>query len=117
MKTNIITICLLFLTLTISSQNITSIWNGAIEVSKGKKINFIFNIQKDRKVYQTTIDIPTQRINGIKAIKTTVKGDSLIVDLSNVGMNYSGKLNAEHTLVNGKMVEGLNSFNLNLSRI
>jgi len=116
MKTNIITICLLFLTLTIFSQNITGIWNGAIEVSKGKKINFIFNIQKDGKAYQTTIDIPTQRINGIKAIKTTVKGDSLIVDLSNVGMNYSGKLNAEHTLVNDKMIEGLNSFNLNLSR-
>lgn len=116
MKTNIITICLFFLTLTVLSQNITGIWNGAIEVDKDKKFNFIFNIQKNEKTYQTTIDIPSQRVNGIKAINTSVKGDSLIIDLSNVGMKYSGQLNADHTLINGKMVEGLNSFTLNLSR-
>ncbi len=116
MKTNLITICLFFITLTVLSQNITGIWNGAIEVDKDKKINFIFNIQKNEKTYQTTIDIPTQRVNGINAIKTSFKGDSLIIDLSNVGMKYSGQLNADHTSINGKMVEGLNSFTLNLSR-
>lgn len=116
MKITTITISLLFFTLTAFSQTITGIWNGAIEVDKDKKINFIFNIQKHEKTYQTTIDIPSQRVNGIKAIKTSVKGDSLIIDLSNVGMKYSGQLNADHTLINGKMVEGLNSFTLNLSR-
>lgn len=116
MKTSIITICLFFLTLTVLSQNITGIWNGAIEVDKDKKFNFIFDIQKIEKTYHTTIDIPSQRVNGIKAIKTSVKGDSLIIDLSNVGMKYSGQLNADHTSINGKMVEGLNSFALNLSR-
>lgn len=115
MKTNIITIGLFFLTLTILSQNITGIWNGAIEVDKDTKFNFIFNIQDDGEAYQTTVDISTQRVNGIKAIKTSVKGDSLIIDLSNVGMTYSGKLNANHTLIKGKIVEGLNSFPLNLS--
>lgn len=115
MKTNIITIGLCFLTLMVVSQNIRGIWNGAIEVNKETKVNFIFNIQDDGKAYQTTVDIPTQRVNGIKAIKTSVKGDSLIIDLSNVGMKYSGKLNANHTLIKGKIVEGLNSFTLNLS--
>jgi len=116
MKTNIITICLFFLTLTVVSQNITGIWNGAIEVDKDKKFNFIFNIEEDGKTYQTTVDIPTQRVNGIKAINTLVKGDNLIIDLSNVGMKYSGKFNAENNTINGKIVEGLNSFSLNLSR-
>lgn len=116
MKTNIITICLFFLTLTVVSQNITGIWNGAIEVDKDTKFNFIFNIQEDGKAYQTTIDIPTQRVNGIKALKTSVNGDSLIIDLSNVGMKYSGKLNASHTSIKGRIVEGLNTFTLNLSR-
>lgn len=116
MKTNIITICLLFLTLTALSQNITGIWNGAIEVDKDTKFNFIFNIKENGKTYQTTVDIPTQRVNGIKALKTLVTADSLIIDFSNVGMKYSGKFNTNRTLINGKLVEGLNSFSLNLSR-
>jgi len=116
MKTYLITICLFFLTFTVVSQNITGDWNGAIELDKDTKFNFIFNIKEDGKAYQTTINIPSQRVSGIKAIKTLVKGDSLIIDLSNVGMNFSGKLNTDHTSIKGKMVEGLNSFTLNLSR-
>ena len=116
MKTSIITTCLFFLTLTALSQNITGLWNGAIEVNEDTKFNFIFNIEEDGKAYQTTVDIPTQRVNGIKALKTWFTADSLIIDLSNVGMKYSGKLNANRTLINGKLVEGLNSFSLNLSR-
>lgn len=116
MKTYLITICLFFLTFTVASQNITGDWNGAIELDKDTKFNFIFNIKEDGKAYQTTIDIPSQRVSGIKAKKTLVKGDSLIIDLSNVGMNFSGKLNTDHTSIKGIMVEGLNSFTLNLSR-
>jgi hypothetical protein len=54
MKTNIITICLFFLTLTVVSQNITGIWNGAIDVDKYTKCNFIFNIQEEGKHPKTT---------------------------------------------------------------
>ncbi len=106
MKTRIITGCLFFLTLTVLSQNITGIWNGAIEVDKDTKFNFIFTIEEDGKVYQTTVDIPTQRVNGIKALKTLFTADSLIIDLSNVGMKYSGKLNSNLDSINGKLIEG-----------
>ncbi len=116
MKTYLITICLFFLTFTVVSQSITGDWNGAIELDKDTKFNFIFNIKEEGKAYQTTIDIPSQRVSGIKAIKTLVKSDSLIIDLSNVGMKYSGKFNVENNTIDGKMVEGLNSFSLNLSR-
>ncbi len=56
MKTITITICLFFLTLTVVSQNITGIWNGAIDVDKYTKCkcNFIFNIQEDGKCPKTT---------------------------------------------------------------
>lgn len=57
MKTSITTICLFFLTLTVLSQNITGIWNGAIEVDKDTKFNFIFTIEEDGKAYQATVDI------------------------------------------------------------
>ena len=107
----IITICIFFITLTALSQNITGVWNGAIEVDKDTKFNFIFNIQDDGKAYQTTVDIPTQRVNGIKALKTLVTADSLIIDLSNVGMKYSGKLNANCTLINGKLEKIFNLLN------
>jgi hypothetical protein len=98
MKTNTITFCLFFLTLTAFSQNITGAWNGAIELDEDKKIHFIFNIAEDGTKYQTTIDIPLQRVIGIKAINTLINNDSLVFDLSNVGMKYNGKLNDDHTL-------------------
>lgn len=116
MKNIIITICLFLLTLTTFSQTITGTWNGAVELDKDTKFNFIFNIEKSGAAYQTTLDIPTQRVSGIKAINTSINRDSLIIDLTNVGMKYSGKLNDDFTLINGKMVEGLNSFALTLSR-
>lgn len=116
MKSIKLIISLLLIALTASSQNITGIWNGAIELADGRKINFIFNIEEEEKSYKTTIDIPTQRVSGINARKTTLIGDSLIIDMTNIGMQYNGKFNANHTLINGKMREGMNSFVLNLSR-
>lgn len=98
------------------SPSIMGTWNGAIELDEGKKINFIFSISKNDTVYETIIDIPSQRVTGIKAIQTSIINDSLIIDLSNVGMKYSDKLNIDHTLINGSIVEGLNTFSLNLSR-
>ena len=116
MKTNIITMCLLILTQTAFTQAFTETWYGAIAINENTKINFVFNIEKEGTTYQTTIDIPTQRVNGIEAINTAVKNDSLVIDLSNVGMKYSGNLSPNCTIINGKMLEGINSFVLNLSR-
>lgn len=116
MKTSIMTICLYFLTVTVFSQGITGTWNGTIAADKDTKINFKFNIKEEGKAYKTIVDVPSQRITGIKALKTLVTVDSLIIDLSNVGMTYRGKRNADGSLINGKLVEGLNSFSLNLSR-
>ncbi len=107
-------IFILIFTSSLFAQDITGTWNGEIQVGS-KKISFIFNISKESK-YNTIIDIPTQRINGITAKTTTFTNGKLIVDMSNVGMVYEGLFNSNTNLIEGKVVEGSNSFSLKLTK-
>ena len=97
------------------SQDISGVWNGAIELGE-KSINFTFKIEKNDSTYSTTIDIPTQRLEGIKASLTTINERKVIIDLSNVGMMYKGQLNSDNTKINGTISESVNSFPLMLKR-
>lgn len=103
MRTSIITIHLFICSISAFTQSITGVWNGAIKLSGDKKIYFVVNLQKNDTIFNTTVDIPTQRVSGIKAKSTMVKGDSLIFDLLNVGMMYRGRLQENRNTINGKM--------------
>ncbi|KZS42370.1 hypothetical protein AWE51_02715 [Aquimarina aggregata] len=116
MKTRYITIIFLFFSLVSFSQEIKGIWSGGINVGENKTINFTFTITKEGQSYSTIIDIPTQRIKGIKAQSTNYKRDSLIIDFSNVGMFYKGVFKTNYSEIKGRITEGLNSFVLNLKR-
>ncbi|AKA35372.1 alpha/beta hydrolase family protein [Flagellimonas lutaonensis] len=116
MKKYILTIAFLVSGLLTMAQNISGTWGGNITLPNEKKIQFIFTIEENQDNYKTVVDIPTQRVNNITAIKTTLKNDSLVIDFSNVGMKYLGKLNTIHFEISGKVVEGINAFPLTLSR-
>ncbi|WP_235297111.1 alpha/beta hydrolase [Portibacter marinus] len=116
MKKYIITLTFLLSGLLSIAQDISGNWGGHITLPNEKKIQFIFNIEENQGNYKTVVDIRTQRVNNITAMKTTLKNDSLIVDFSNVGMKYFGKLNVSLSEINGKVVEGINAFPLTLSR-
>ncbi|NER15208.1 alpha/beta fold hydrolase [Leptobacterium flavescens] len=98
------------------SQEISGVWNGAIQVGANKKINFIFKIEKKDTGYHTVVDVPTQRVTGIQSKATHFKDGELIVDITNVGMNYKGRYNKDKEQFEGEVTEGASSFPLILSR-
>ncbi len=112
---NILLLTIILYSITSFSQDISGNWGGSIELDN-RTIDFVFHIDKDTSGYTSIIDIPSQRMKGIKPLQTLFNSDSLIIDLSNVGMQYKGKFNKKENTISGKMIEGAANFTLNLSK-
>ncbi|WP_178988735.1 alpha/beta hydrolase family protein [Winogradskyella schleiferi] len=116
MKTITITILLILLAITTArSQDISGHWNGTTKRGD-KEITFVFNIKPENATYSTSMDIPTFRIAGIKPSATTFTNGKLIIDGSNVGMNYTGVFNTEAQQFEGTYKEGGIEMVLNLKK-
>jgi len=111
----IITLCISLFSLTGFTQDISGKWNGEVQGSKGP-ILFVFTIENNNGSYVTTIDVPTQRVSGMKPKTTHFKNSELSVDGSNLGLKYQGKLNQDGSQIVGKFTEGANSFPLVLKK-
>ena len=116
MKTLTIIILLNLLAITSArSQDISGHWNGTTKRGD-KEITFVFNIKQENATYSTTMDVPTFRIAGIKPSATTFTNGKLIIDGSNVGMNYTGVFNTEAQQFEGIYKEGGIEMVLNLKK-
>lgn len=116
MKTLTIIILLNLLAITSArSQDISGHWNGTTKRGD-KEITFVFNIKQENVTYSTTMDVPTFRIAGIKPSATTFTNGKLIIDGSNVGMNYTGVFNTEAQQFEGIYKEGGIEMVLNLKK-
>ncbi|MFT5436476.1 MAG: alpha/beta superfamily hydrolase [Ulvibacter sp.] len=97
------------------SQDISGDWNG--EAKRGEKlITFVFKIEKENSKYSSTMSVPTFRVSGIKPSTTTFIDGKLIIDGSNVGMNYKGIFNKESQQFEGTYKEGGLEMTLNLKK-
>jgi len=97
------------------SQDISGDWSG--KAKRGDKlITFVFNIEEENSTYSSTMSVPTFRISGIKPSATTFINGILIIDGSNVGMNYKGVFNNEVQQFEGTYKEGGIEMVLNLKK-
>jgi pimeloyl-ACP methyl ester carboxylesterase len=97
------------------SQDISGDWSG--KTKRGdKELTFVFNFKKEKNTYSATMAVPTFRIDGIKPTATTFENGTLIIDGSNVGMNYKGIYNKELQIFEGTYKEGAIVLSLNLKR-
>jgi alpha/beta superfamily hydrolase len=97
------------------SQDISGDWNG--EAKRGEKlITFVFKIEKENSKYSSTMSVPTFRVSGIKPSTTTFIDGKLLIDGSNVGMNYKGIFNKESQQFEGTYKEGGLEMTLNLKK-
>jgi pimeloyl-ACP methyl ester carboxylesterase len=97
------------------SQDISGDWSG--KTKRGdKELTFVFQIKKEKNTYSSTMAVPTFRIDGIKPTATTFKDGTLIIDGSNVGMNYKGIYNKELQIFEGTYKEGAIVLSLNLKK-
>ncbi len=116
MKKLHITIAILLYSVLSFSQDITGKWYGTAELGEDKKISFIFNIENTENKYVTTIEIPTQRVSGLKPQKTSFKNGALFIDGANLGIKYEGSFNKKTQQFEGTFSEGLNALPLILKR-
>jgi pimeloyl-ACP methyl ester carboxylesterase len=116
MKKSHITIAILLYSVLSFSQDITGKWNGTAKIGEDKEIGFIFNIENTENKYVTNIEIPTQRVSGLKPQKTTFKNGVLFIDGANLGIKYEGKFNKNTQQIEGTFTESLNALPLILKR-
>ena len=116
MKKFISYIVLICFSLLSHAQDLTGTWSGSIHLNPEKHIQFQFHFQAENEGYSTQVDIPSQRVMGITPKSTTFSNGELQVDMSNLGMVYHATYNPETIQLVGKVTEGPNSFELNLTR-
>jgi pimeloyl-ACP methyl ester carboxylesterase len=114
------TILLAIFALTISrgayAQDISGNWAGKVQLSNSKTLEFNFNFTKTEEGYRTEIDIPTNRVAGLKPQSTSFLDHHLIIDGSNLGIGYEGIFDPGNEKFTGKFSEGPNTIPLELER-
>jgi len=99
------------------AQDISGNWAGQVQLGSDKKLEFIFYITKDGGNYTTVIDIPTNRVTGLKPKATTFTDNNLLVDGSNLGIKYEGVFDSTIQKFKGEFSEGQNKIPLNLEKL
>lgn len=70
-------------------------WEGSVDVGKGILLKLIFHITQSGDTLSATMDSPNQGVMGIACQHLEALGDSIIIDMSNVGVVYNGKLDGQ----------------------
>lgn len=65
-------------------------WEG--EMNAGQKVRLVFRVKQADGKLSATMDSPDQGITGIPVANTSMNGDSVLFDLSNAGIQYTGLL-------------------------
>ncbi|WP_312819891.1 alpha/beta hydrolase family protein [Kaistella carnis] len=113
MKTKFVFIALLLMFQNLFSQNITGSWYGNLDV-QGQELPLVFHIEKEGNYLKSTFDSPTQGAKGIPIQKTLFENNELTFNASNLGITFSGKLNAQK--IDGIFSQSGINFPLLLSR-
>ena len=98
------------------AQDISGVWNGTYTNSEQKEIVFVFSFEKSETGLQGTFSVPTYRVANIKAKTVTMEEDTLLVDISNLGINYKGTLLEGQQKIEGTLTEGANIIPLVLAK-
>ena len=113
MKTNFLIIALLCICTFSNSQEIEGSWIGELDI-QGMKLPVIFNIHKESDGYKTTMDSPKQGAKGIAVEKTIYQENELILDATNLGVQYKGSFSNDS--IKGTFTQGRMELPLNMAR-
>jgi fermentation-respiration switch protein FrsA (DUF1100 family) len=114
MKTLLLVIITFVTSLSLSAQDITGEWNGALKV-QGTQLRLVFTITKTETGVSSTMDSPDQGAKGIPTTTTTFKNSILKISIANAKIEYQGTLGNDNIIV-GTFKQGGQSFPMNLSK-
>lgn len=109
------TIIILFLAvISLSAQDITGTWKGAVVLPQGElRINF--NISSTDDGYTSTLDSPDQNAYGIAVDSTFFKASELTIKAVALDLVYVGKLE-DKTTIKGALTQMGQKLELNLTK-
>ena len=114
MKTFSILLITLLNLISLSAQDITGQWNGALKV-QGRQLRLVFNITKTDNGVSSTMDSPDQGAKGIPTTTTSFENSILKITIASAKIEYVGTLGQDNLIV-GTFKQGGQSFSMNLSK-
>lgn len=114
MRTFSILLISLLTSISLSAQDITGQWNGALKV-QGIQLRLVFNVTKTDNGVSSTMDSPDQGAKGIPTTTTNFENSILKITIANAKIEYEGTLGKDNIIV-GTFKQGGQSFPMNLSK-
>lgn len=114
MRTFLILLMSLFTSITLTAQDISGQWNGALKV-QGTQLRLVFNITKTDNGISSTMDSPDQGAKGIPTTTTSFENPILKITIAGLKIEYEGSLGKNNIIV-GTFKQGGQSFPMNLSK-
>ena len=98
----------------VSAQDITGQWHGALKL-QGTQLGLVFNITKTDSVVSSTMDSPNQGVKGIPTTTTSFENSILKITIANAKIEYEGTLGKDNIII-GTFKQRGQSFPMNLSK-
>jgi hypothetical protein len=96
-------------------SEIDGIWLGVMQVG-GYPIHIAFHLLTTRDGLTATMDSPDQNATGVPVVSARREGDSLILQLPNIGAKYQGTVAKDLSAIEGAFTQGGASLPLTLKR-
>jgi len=97
-------------------SDIDGTWAGILN-NGVMTLHIVFHIINTEDGLMATMDSPDQHVMGWPATGVTRKGAMLKVDLKQVGGGFEGKINKDHTAIDGTWTQGAGNLSLSLKRV
>lgn len=97
------------------SQSFEGNWKGVLQVS-GMDLPLIFEFKYNGS-WEGTMQSPKQAPNKFPLSSLRAEGDSIFVELKNMGVKYSGKISSDRHAVDGQFQQGQLKANLQLKKL
>lgn len=87
------------------AQTFAGVWSGSLSV-QGAKLPLVFHVIQTPGGYNSTMDSPAQNALGLPTNKTTVNDNEITIDVSAMGITYSGKYLPDSSKIIGIFKQG-----------
>lgn len=114
MKKMLLSLMTLLAGFTASAQSFEGTWKGSLTVQE-TVLPLVFEFRYDG-AWKGTMQSPQQTSNKFRLSALEVAGDSLALQLENMGIRYSGKLASDRSAIEGRFTQGTVETELTLVR-
>ena len=96
-------------------SELNGVWQGIMQVG-GYAMHIVFHITTNSQGLAATMDSPDQNSTGVQVISVRRDGDTLTMQMPNIGAKYQGTIAKDLSVIDGGFTQGGASLPLSLKR-